>query len=414
MYSDNKQIRDVADVAAKIMYGQQPVTEKLHPNQQVLDVHEPEKDELTADDFKKLRAKKEVKKEEVEQVDEANRESKKDFDDRQKRLSAAAAETAKDPERLKRMMKIPGYAAAMGLAKKTTTKEEVEQIVEYETNKDGKFVHNAKAGRYGGSEKPQDPFAGVRGPGQKDLEKIEAEKKKKQKKFSEMVNLYQEKGLKSLSEMLVKEEPDNEQFTKELEDAKAKSEGKKKNTEIAKGQPIAPVSVKEEVEELDEISTKTLAAAAKAASDPDSDYYYGKSHDAQKFADHAKKTKDAKSAAAVQGAADAKGHYPRDNHTSGYDKLTYRTPPRVTAAGKANKQDIKALKTKLKEEDMDINAINGVRMSTIGEEEMTDDQMKKREDIVKSMKKGMAGFKDRYGDRAKDVMYATATKQAMK
>jgi hypothetical protein len=30
------------------------------------------------------------------------------------------------------------------------------------------------------------------------------------------------------------------------------------------------------------------------------------------------------------------------------------------------------------------------------------------------MKKGMAGFKERYGDRAKDVMYATATKQAMK
>ena len=70
MYSDNKQIRDVADVAAKIMYGQQPVTEKIHPNQQQLDVHEPEKDELTADDFKKLRAKKEVKKEEVEELDE--------------------------------------------------------------------------------------------------------------------------------------------------------------------------------------------------------------------------------------------------------------------------------------------------------------------------------------------------------
>jgi hypothetical protein len=73
------------------------------------------------------------------------------------------------------------------------------------------------------------------GPKEKELKDIEAEKKKKQKKFSEMVNLYQEKGLKSLSEMLVKEEPDNEQFTKELEDAKAKSEGKKKNTEIAKG-----------------------------------------------------------------------------------------------------------------------------------------------------------------------------------
>jgi hypothetical protein len=47
-------------------------------------------------------------------------------------------------------------------------------------------------------------------------------------------------------------------------------------------------------------------------------------------------------------------------------------------------------------------------------EEMSDAQMKKREKIVKSMKKGMAGFKDRYGDKWKNVMYATATKQAMK
>jgi len=73
MYSNNKQIRDVANIAAQIMSGQQPVTEKLHPNQQQLDVHEPEKDELTADDFKKLRAGKkapEVKKEEVEQIQE--------------------------------------------------------------------------------------------------------------------------------------------------------------------------------------------------------------------------------------------------------------------------------------------------------------------------------------------------------
>lgn len=66
------------------------------------------------------------------------------------------------------------------------------------------------------------------------------------------------------------------------------------------------------------------------------------------------------------------------------------------------------------EEEMDIDAINGVKMSTIGEEEMTDAEKAKREDIVKGMKKGMAGFKERYGDRAKSVMYATATKQAMK
>jgi hypothetical protein len=48
------------------------------------------------------------------------------------------------------------------------------------------------------------------------------------------------------------------------------------------------------------------------------------------------------------------------------------------------------------------------------ERHMTGAEKEKREKIVKSMKKGMAGFKERYGNRAKNVMYATATKQAMK
>jgi hypothetical protein len=45
---------------------------------------------------------------------------------------------------------------------------------------------------------------------------------------------------------------------------------------------------------------------------------------------------------------------------------------------------------------------------------MTDDQVADKERIVKGMKKDLAGFKSRYGDKAKEVMYATATKQAMK
>ena len=52
--------------------------------------------------------------------------------------------------------------------------------------------------------------------------------------------------------------------------------------------------------------------------------------------------------------------------------------------------------------------------NNLGEEEMTDKQMKKREKIVLSMKKGEPGFKQRYGKNWKNVMYATATKQAMK
>jgi len=65
-------------------------------------------------------------------IDEAYQTAKSEFVARQGRLTAAAAETEKDPVRLKRMSSIPGYSAAMDLAKKTTqgakhTKEEVEQ-----------------------------------------------------------------------------------------------------------------------------------------------------------------------------------------------------------------------------------------------------------------------------------------------
>jgi len=57
MEFENKKLRDVADIAARIMMGEKA----LHPNQQKLDVHEPEKDELTAKDFEMLRNKKKVK-----------------------------------------------------------------------------------------------------------------------------------------------------------------------------------------------------------------------------------------------------------------------------------------------------------------------------------------------------------------
>lgn len=46
--------------------------------------------------------------------------------------------------------------------------------------------------------------------------------------------------------------------------------------------------------------------------------------------------------------------------------------------------------------------------------EMSKAQMDKREEIVKSMKKNFSDFKKRYGADAKSVMYATATKQAVK
>jgi len=47
------------------------------------------------------------------------------------------------------------------------------------------------------------------------------------------------------------------------------------------------------------------------------------------------------------------------------------------------------------------------------ERHMSAAEKAKREKIVMSMKKNLSGFKSRYGKRANDVMYATATKQAL-
>ena len=61
----------------------------------------------------------------------------------------------------------------------------------------------------------------------------------------------------------------------------------------------------------------------------------------------------------------------------------------------------------------DIVEAHGGKHSTSGRS-MTKGEKKKREKIVKGMKKDKAGFKKRYGKDAEAVMYATATKQAMK
>ncbi len=50
----------------------------------------------------------------------------------------------------------------------------------------------------------------------------------------------------------------------------------------------------------------------------------------------------------------------------------------------------------------------------LDERELTSGEAKEKEKIVHGMKKSLKGFKARYGDRAKEVMYATATKQAKK
>ena len=68
--------------------------------------------------------------------------------------------------------------------------------------------------------------------------------------------------------------------------------------------------------------------------------------------------------------------------------------------GKSYKDAVAAAKVHVKEE------------VELEERSLSTDEMGKREDIVKGMKKNLSGFKSKYGKDAKAVMYATATKLA--
>jgi hypothetical protein len=330
MNSDNKQIRDVADVAARIMAGL-PVTEKLHPNQQVLDVHEPEKDELTADDFKKLRAKKEVKKEEVEQIDELSINTLT-------RVKHAAASAASDASREgdegkatkrydlagKASNKIETKNRALGL--KPSGQHAFEEVEQIDEVKMSDLPSTKVQGRAYGASKPEPHALDVmKGPTEKQLLGVKSEKKKK---FSEMVNLYQDGGMKSFMEALSKEEEDEiiDEVSKEIADY---------TMDVIDAGEYTEVTIGEEASQ-DEFNAEIEKAKAKSQ-------------------------------------------------------------------GKVKAEVAKAAVQAVKQEEVEL-----------GEDRMNDAEKAKREDIVKGMKKGMAGFKERYGARAKNVMYATATKQAMK
>ena len=90
----------------------------------------------------------------------------------------------------------------------------------------------------------------------------------------------------------------------------------------------------------------------------------------------------------------SEGHVKQDMIKKGYARGNRDVDPRMMIP-----------KTKSKDKQMKL---------PLKEKHMTDGQMKKREKIVMAMKPKMKGFKDRYGDDAKNVMYATATKMAMK
>ena len=78
--------------------------------------------------------------------------------------------------------------------------------------------------------------------------------------------------------------------------------------------------------------------------------------------------------------------------------------------GAQHKLDVAEPKGKLT--GADFKKLRKEESEQIDERTLTSGESKEKEHYVKSMKKNLKGFKSRYGERAKDVMYATATKMA--
>jgi hypothetical protein len=298
MFSSDKKIQNVADAVSKIM------NEKLHPNQQKLDVHEPEKDKLTADDFKKLRAGKkapEVKKEEVEQIDELSKNTlgsyikKANYAGGMADFKHGRIADKRGDSKEKTALAATAHKRTKGIstAVDKLTKEDTEQLKEYQS-KDGVYKNK---GTYGTEKSVEAGYTDY----DKENEMAKKLSKPAKKKYGARQNFVRSTRV-------------NESFTEILSQYK---EGGLKNLfeSFKKEEQVLSEETQEEIVQVE-----------------------------------------------------------------------------VT----------------------DFDAVNGVTIETIEERTLTEPETKKKEEVVKSMKKGLTGFKSRYGDDAKSVMYATATKIAKK
>jgi hypothetical protein len=208
-----------------------------------------------------------------------------------------------------------------------------------------------KGTRYGGSNQKDEPEV-----------KEKPMAKTKKKPFSEMLETYKSSGLKSLFESLeekeLAEESTNDEFKAELDDTQSKSTGKKK-AEVAKAKVDAVQQ--EEVEELDELSlnTKTSAYSARV----------GRSMDSGERRDDDKAQKTLSSIGAkhgVKGVARAVNKADADHDPFGGDSPTHANSDPKNTAKRDNKRELMK-QHGVRKEEMDIDAINGVRMHTFKE-----------------------------------------------
>jgi hypothetical protein len=156
-----------------------------------------------------------MKKEAVEELDEISKDTLKSYvkgakgdvaahkDQKSSAIDQGDHKTASDSAAA-----IAKRQAGMKAAKAKLNNEEAEvnaeELVEYETDKNGRFINKAKPGVYGGSEKEKHVVDTLAGPKAKELDDIE--KKKKIKK--EGLDLFSEREIDSLISEVLKASDD--------------------------------------------------------------------------------------------------------------------------------------------------------------------------------------------------------------
>jgi hypothetical protein len=196
--------------------------------------------------------------------------------------------------------------------------------------------------------------------------------------FSNLISKYYNDGLASLSESFVlKEEPTNKEFHAEVQDQKEKFEGKKKGADVAAPSTVGTKEIKEEV--LTE-GKRLISKHGEGQGEHTAKVYKDTEYNEYQV------------------------HFFKNGKHMGEGPVSYHGDDKDDAQKTAESALKRLNKAHMKEE---------VEQLDEGKE-LTADEMKAREKVVKGMKKNLASFKARYGDRAKGVMYATATKMVNK
>ena len=418
MNSDNKQIRDVADVAARIMAGLPPIEEELKGGQVKLDKNHNGK--LDGQDFKILKGQ---KKEEVVKEDDTG------YQDRYAVKNGKAVKHNPEKGEHDEPHHVWADSAEHAVRKHASmNKPKTEQVESID-----EATYNHKKAMQ--SQNPRIQKKGIGGAMDNAAKRIQQTIKdvplnSLEKRYKEEVEIEEESHQ---SKTTMKHIPNASPALKQAaKDIKPGVGGYRDRIDMLKAG-----GVKEEVEQIDEVkmadlpSTKVQGRSYGASKPQPSafDVLKGPKDKELTAIDAEKKKKKISEMIAIYKEGGLKTFFESikkedliieepDSEQFAKDledakKRAAGTKPQADVA----KASVQAVKQEAVEQDievLDADLVNGFAEVNIQERTLTAAETDKKEHIVKSMKKGMAGFKERYGDRAKSVMYATATKQAKK